>query len=176
MQAMVRDAMEAGAIGFGSSFSPNHAGYGGRADALDDRADEELDALVGAMGPRGKGVIAIASGVKTPAELEPMAAQYGRPFFQGTGMAMYNEQEPARALGIFDACAARASPRQRALHPDPLPAAVVRLHDGQRLPVLQPLGLRPDQGLHARAAHRGLSRSVVARQVPRECEESAARA
>ena len=35
--------------------------------------------------------------VKTPAELEPMAAKYGRPFFQGTGMAMYNEQEPARA-------------------------------------------------------------------------------
>ena len=66
----------------------------------------ELDALVGAMGPRGKGVVAIASGVKTPAELEPMAARYGRPFFQGTGMAMYNEQEPARALGIFDACAA----------------------------------------------------------------------
>jgi hypothetical protein len=24
-----------------------------------------------------------------------MAAKYGRPLFQGTGMAMYNEQEPA---------------------------------------------------------------------------------
>jgi N-acyl-D-aspartate/D-glutamate deacylase len=51
-------------------------------------------------------VIAIASGVKTPQELEPMAARYGRPFFQGTGMAMYNEQEPQRALKIFDDCAA----------------------------------------------------------------------
>ena len=39
---------------------------------------------------------------KTPEELEPMAAKWGRPFFQGTGMAMYNEQEPTRSLRIFD--------------------------------------------------------------------------
>ena len=58
------------------------------------------------MGPRGKGVVAIASGVKTPQELEPMAAKYGRPFFQGTGVAMYNEQAPDRAIKIFEDCAA----------------------------------------------------------------------
>ena len=37
--------------------------------------------------------------------------------------------------------------RQRALHSDHLPAAVLRLHAGERLPVLQPPRLRPDQGL-----------------------------
>ena len=50
--------------------------------------------------------IAIASGVKTPAELEPMAAKWGRPFFQGTGVAMYNEQAPERSIKMFEECAA----------------------------------------------------------------------
>ncbi|MCW5732578.1 MAG: amidohydrolase family protein [Enhydrobacter sp.] len=106
MKAMVVDAMTNGAIGLGASYSLNHSGYGGVPMPSTIAPMDELDALVGAMGPRGKGVVAIASGVKTPQELEPMAAKYGRPFFQGTGMAMYNEQEPARSLKIFDDCAA----------------------------------------------------------------------
>ena len=106
MKAMVADAMSNGAIGMGASYSLNHSGFGGVPMPSTIAPMSELDALVGAMGPRGKGVIAIASGVKTPQELEPMAAKYGRPFFQGTGMAMYNEQEPQRALKIFDDCAA----------------------------------------------------------------------
>ena len=106
MKAMVVDAMANGAIGLGASYSLNHSGYGGVPMPSTIAPMDELDALVGAMGPRGRGVIAIASGVKTPQELEPMAARYGRPFFQGTGMAMYNEQDPARSLRIFDDCAA----------------------------------------------------------------------
>jgi N-acyl-D-amino-acid deacylase len=106
MKAMVADAMANGAIGLGASYSLNHSGYGGVPMPSTIAPMSELDALVGAMGPRGRGVVEIASGIKTPQELEPMAAKHGRPFFQGTGMAMYNEQEPARALGIFDECAA----------------------------------------------------------------------
>jgi N-acyl-D-aspartate/D-glutamate deacylase len=106
MKAMVADAMAHGAIGLGASYSLNHSGYGGVPMPSTIAPMSELDALVGAMGPRGRGVVEIASGAKAPQELEPMAAKYGRPFFQGTGMAMYNEQEPQRALGIFDDCAA----------------------------------------------------------------------
>ncbi len=106
MKAMVADAMDKGAIGLGASYSLNHSGYGGVPMPSTIAPMSELDALVGAMGPRGRGVVEIASGAKTPQELEPMAAKYGRPFFQGTGMAMYNEQEPQRALRIFDDCAA----------------------------------------------------------------------
>ncbi len=106
MKAVVADAMANGAIGLGASYSLNHSGYGGVPMPSTIAPMSELDALVGAMGPRGRGVIAIASGVKTPQELEPMAAKHGRPFFQGTGMAMYNEQEPTRALKIFEDCAA----------------------------------------------------------------------
>jgi N-acyl-D-amino-acid deacylase len=106
MKAMVADAMAHGAIGLGASYSLNHSGYGGVPMPSTIAPMSELEALVGAMGPRGKGVVEIASGVKTPQELEPMAAKYGRPFFQGTGVAMYNEQEPARSLKMFEDCAA----------------------------------------------------------------------
>jgi N-acyl-D-amino-acid deacylase len=106
MKAMVADAMANGAIGLGASYSLNHSGYGGVPMPSTIAPMSELEALVGAMGPRGKGVVEIASGVKTPQELEPMAAKYGRPFFQGTGVAMYNEQEPARSLKMFEDCAA----------------------------------------------------------------------
>jgi len=106
MKAMVADAMAHGAIGLGASYSLNHSGYGGVPMPSTIAPMSELDALVGAMGPRGRGVVEIASGAKMPQELEPMAAKHGRPFFQGTGMAMYNEREPLRALRIFDDCAA----------------------------------------------------------------------
>jgi N-acyl-D-aspartate/D-glutamate deacylase len=106
MKAMVADAMANGAIGLGASYSLNHSGYGGVPMPSTIAPMEELDALVGAMGPRGRGVIAIASGVKTPQELEPMAAKWGRPFFQGTGVAMYNDQAPERSIRMFEECAA----------------------------------------------------------------------
>jgi N-acyl-D-amino-acid deacylase len=106
MKAMVSDAMAHGAIGLGASYSLNHSGYGGVPMPSTIAPMSELDVLVGAMGVRGRGVVEIASGVKTPPELEPMAAKYGRPFFQGTGVAMYNEQAPDRAIRMFDDCAA----------------------------------------------------------------------
>jgi N-acyl-D-aspartate/D-glutamate deacylase len=106
MKAMVAEAMAQGAIGLGASYSLNHSGYGGVPMPSTIAPMSELDALVGAMGPRGTGVVEIASGAKTPQELEPMAAKHGRPFFQGTGVAMYNDQAPQRALGIFEECAA----------------------------------------------------------------------
>jgi N-acyl-D-amino-acid deacylase len=106
MKAMVADAMANGAIGLGASYSLNHSGYGGVPMPSTIAPMSELEALVGAMGPRGRGVVEIASGVKTPQELEPMAAKYGRPFFQGTGVAMYNEQEPNRSLKMFEDSAA----------------------------------------------------------------------
>src|SRR5580765_1054972 len=92
MKAMVADAMTNGAIGLGASYSLNHSGYGCVPMPATIAPMEELDALVGAMGPRGRGVVEIASGAKTPQELEPLAAKHGRPLFQGTGVAMYNEQ------------------------------------------------------------------------------------
>src|SRR5437763_2725141 len=75
MKAMVSEAMAHGAIGLGASYSLNHSGDGGVPMPSTIAPMSELDALVGAMGGRGRGVVEIASGVKTPAELEPMAAK-----------------------------------------------------------------------------------------------------
>ena len=110
MQALVSDAMDAGAIGFASSYSLNHSGYAGVPMPSTITELDEFDALVGAMGPRAKGVVQLASGPRSVEELAPIAARHGRPFFKATGVAMYNEQAPERAIGVFDACkAARES-------------------------------------------------------------------
>jgi N-acyl-D-aspartate/D-glutamate deacylase len=106
MKAHVADAMANGAIGLGASYSLNHSGYGGVPMPSTITDLSELDALIGAMGPRGRGVVEIASGAKSPQELEPLVAKHGRPMFQGTGVAMYNDQAPERAIGIFEACSA----------------------------------------------------------------------
>ena len=49
MCQLVREAMQAGAIGFASSFSPNHSGYGGIPMPSTIATEEELLALSGVM-------------------------------------------------------------------------------------------------------------------------------
>lgn len=106
MKALVANAMDNGAIGFGASYSLNHSGFGGVPMPSTITELGELDALVGAMGPRGRGVVQLASGAKTVEELEPIAAAYGRAMFKSTGAAMYNEQSPERSMGLFEDCRA----------------------------------------------------------------------
>ncbi len=106
MKALVAEAMAGGAVGLGSSYSLNHSGYGGVPMPSTITELSELDELVGAMGPKGKGVVQLASGPKTVAELEPIAARHGRPLFKSTAVAMYNEQAPERAIGVFEDCKA----------------------------------------------------------------------
>jgi N-acyl-D-aspartate/D-glutamate deacylase len=66
----------------------------------------EFDALVGAMGGPGCGVVEISSGATPVDTMEQIAARHGRRIFMSTATALYNEQYPERALGMFDACAA----------------------------------------------------------------------
>src|SRR5258708_538030 len=49
MQRVVAEALDAGAAGFASSFSPNHSGWGGRPMPSTVAADEELRSLVGIL-------------------------------------------------------------------------------------------------------------------------------
>ena len=97
MQALVADAMDGGAIGFGASYSLNHSGYGGVPMPSTITALSEFDALVGAMGAMGArpaGIVQLASGAKSVEELEEVAARHGRAIFKSTGAAMYNERAP----------------------------------------------------------------------------------
>ena len=106
MKRLVAEAMGQGAIGLGSSYSLNHSGWGGVPMPSTISELSEFDALVGAMGGPGRGVVEISSGPITPDAMEEIAARHGRRIFMTTAIALYNEQYPDRALGVFDACGA----------------------------------------------------------------------
>src|SRR5205823_643335 len=106
MKRLVAEALDQGAIGLGASYSLNHSGWDGvpMPSTISDMS--EFDALVGAMGGPGRGVVEISSGPSSVATMEEIAARHGRRIFMSTALALYNEQYPERAIGMFDACAA----------------------------------------------------------------------
>jgi N-acyl-D-amino-acid deacylase len=106
MKRQVAEAMDQGAIGIGASYSLNHSGWGGvpRPSTISDIS--EFEALVEAMGGPGRGVVVSLSGSIMPDAMEEIAARHGRRIFMSTAVALYNEQYPQRALGLFDSCAA----------------------------------------------------------------------
>src|SRR6516225_6507404 len=115
MKRLVAEAMDQGAIGMGASYSLNHSGWGGVPMPSTISDISEFDALVGAMDGPGRGVVEISSGPIMPDAMEEIAARHGRRIFMSTAVALYNEQYPERALGLFDACAA-AQARGNELH------------------------------------------------------------
>jgi N-acyl-D-aspartate/D-glutamate deacylase len=116
MKALVAEAMGAGAIGFASSFSPNHAGWQGRPMPSTIATDAELKALAGEL--KGKGIFVMATGPRaTPEFMESIAAENGRPAFMVTVLTMYNDAEPAKAMTYYERCAAaRARGREVYIH------------------------------------------------------------
>src|SRR5271166_322629 len=106
MKRLVVEAMAQGAIGLGASYSLNHSGWGGVPMPSTISDVSEFDALVGAMGGPGRGVVEISSGATPVETMEQIAARHGRRIFMSTATALYNEQYPERAIGTFDACAA----------------------------------------------------------------------
>jgi N-acyl-D-amino-acid deacylase len=106
MKRLVAEAMAQGAVGLGSSYSPNHSGWGGIPMPSTISDIEEFDALVGAMGGPGRGVVEIASGTIAGETVAEIAGRHGRRVFMTTGLSFYNEQFPERGIGIFEACAA----------------------------------------------------------------------
>src|SRR5438552_13126913 len=80
MQAIVRDAMRSGAVGFASSTSPAHNGEAGLPMPSRLADDREMRALVEAMGDSGHGVTMLTKGAHTTiAFLESLAADSRRP-------------------------------------------------------------------------------------------------
>jgi N-acyl-D-aspartate/D-glutamate deacylase len=106
MKRLVAEAMAQGAIGLGASYSLNHSGWGGVPMPSTISEISEFDALVGAMGGPGRGIVEISSGATPVDTMEQIAARHGRRIFMSTATALYNEQYPGRAIGMFDACAA----------------------------------------------------------------------
>src|SRR5258706_1414645 len=106
MRQLVAEAMDAGAAGFASSFSPNHSGWGGQPMPSTIAGDEELRTLVKTLGEKQRGIFVMATGPRaTPQFIEALAAETGRPTFIVTVLAMHNRAQPQRAMQMFERCA-----------------------------------------------------------------------
>jgi N-acyl-D-aspartate/D-glutamate deacylase len=113
MQAIVRDAMAHGAVGFASSTSPAHNGEGGLPMPSRLASDAEMAALVAAMGEGGRGVYMLTKGGHTPVPfLESLAASTGRPVM--VAALLHNSVNPGAVFKDLDAIAA-ANARGRRL-------------------------------------------------------------
>ena len=109
MQAIVREAMRSGAVGFSSSTSPAHNGEGGRPMPSRLADDAELAALVGAMAEGGRGVFMLTKGGHTGMPfLESLAQASGRPVM--VAALLHN---PTNAGAVFDDLEAIAAANQR---------------------------------------------------------------
>ena len=106
MQSMVRDAMDHGAIGFASSFSPNHSGYGGIPMPSTIASEAELRALTSVLGEKKKGVFMMATGTRgSPDIMESIVEDTGRPAYISTVLTMYNEGNPSLGATYYERCA-----------------------------------------------------------------------
>ena len=102
MQHIVRDAMQAGAVGFASSTSPAHNGEGGRPMPSRLADDREMLALVTALGEGGRGVFMLTKGAETPMPfLESLAADSGRPVM--VAALLHNTTNPQAVFDDLDA-------------------------------------------------------------------------
>ena len=80
MRNLVLEGMRAGAVGFSTSTSPAHNGEGGKPMPSRLAGEDEMRALVGALGEVGRGVFMLTKGGQTQIGfLEELAAQSERP-------------------------------------------------------------------------------------------------
>lgn len=105
MAAVIREAMEAGAVGFASSTSPAHNGEAGVPMPSRLASDAEHLALIEAMAHRGGGVYMITKGGQMPvALLEEMAARAQRPVM--IAALLHNGTNPQAVFDDLDAISA----------------------------------------------------------------------
>jgi N-acyl-D-aspartate/D-glutamate deacylase len=80
MKKLVREAMEAGAIGFGTSVSVSHNGYAGKPVPSRQATVEEMDALVSVMGDMKRGLMQITIGREfSTRQMAEVSRKYGVP-------------------------------------------------------------------------------------------------
>ena len=105
MQAIVREAMAAGAVGFASSTSPAHNGEGGRPMPSRLADEAETTALVQAMAEGGRGVYMLTKGGDTGMPfLESLAQRSGRPVM--VAALLHNPTNPQAVFDDLDAISA----------------------------------------------------------------------
>ena len=100
MKRLVREAMEAGAVGFSTSTLEQHNGEGGIPMPSRFAGQHELLELTGVLGDAGKGVFMLTKGMNTTVPwLEDVAARNGRPVMIA---AMFTDpNDPDRVVREF---------------------------------------------------------------------------
>ena len=100
MKHIVREAMDAGAIGFSTSTLEQHNGEGGIPMPSRFAGEHELLELTGALGEAGKGVFMLTKGMTTTVPwLEHVAARNGRPVMIA---ALFTDpNDPERVVAEF---------------------------------------------------------------------------
>jgi N-acyl-D-amino-acid deacylase len=105
MASIVRQAMQAGAVGLASSTSPAHNGEGGKPMPSRLANDAEHMALIQAMGEAGKGVYMVTKGGHMPVPfLEDMSTRSGRPVM--IAALLHNNTNPRGVFNDLDAISA----------------------------------------------------------------------
>jgi N-acyl-D-aspartate/D-glutamate deacylase len=106
--ALFREAMDAGAVGLGSSTNENHRGFGGIPIASRLASEDEFRALMRVMAGYPHGVYMATCGHHTKVDfLEELSRLSGRPSLYAP--LVHYSNDPGRARGILAACdAARA--------------------------------------------------------------------
>ncbi len=113
MQTIVREAMQAGAVGFASSTSPAHNGEGGLPMPSRLADDREMRALVTAMGECGHGIYMLTKGGHTTLPfLESLAVDSGCTVM--IAALLHNSTNPQAVFEDLEAIAA-ANTRSHAL-------------------------------------------------------------
>ena len=108
MLALFREAMDAGAIGIGSSTNENHRGFGGIPIASRMASEDEFRAFMRVLADYPHGAFMATCGYHTTVDfIEELATISGRPSLYAP--VVHYSNDPARAPGILAACdAARA--------------------------------------------------------------------
>ncbi len=108
MRAIVVEAMQAGAVGFATSTSPAHNGHGGLPMPSRLADDFEMRTLVTSLKDSGRGVFMLTKGGQsTPAFLEALAAESGRPVV--VAALLHNPTNPNVVFDELDAISAANS-------------------------------------------------------------------
>lgn len=114
MRAIIIEAMQAGAVGFATSTSPAHNGHGGLPMPSRLADDAELRALVSSLKVSGRGVFMLTKGGQsTPAFLEELAAESGRPVI--VAALLHNPTNPRVVFDELDAISAANARGRRML-------------------------------------------------------------
>jgi N-acyl-D-aspartate/D-glutamate deacylase len=102
MQAVIKDALAQGAIGFATSTFEGHNGWGGIPMPSRFADNAEMEALVGTLGEVGAGRFMLTKGNPSPVPyLETLAVRTGQPV--AVAAIQYDHSKPERAFGDMQA-------------------------------------------------------------------------